>query len=153
MSNIDELKKELDDLSQQFQDSNNGCEIEDEENENFPDYVIELRTKMLAPARAGVYFSKKEIRDIAQKCGESISLKQRERMLNDLLKSIFNLEDMNKVFDIIKAHIDLKISYYQELSTAYGESKIFFDEFITKAEDLKESLDRILKESDGQIIL
>jgi hypothetical protein len=154
---MDEFKKELDELSKQYQDYKGGLqdgELDDGSNDNFPDYIVELKTKMLTPAKCGIYFTKKEIREIALKSNENISLKQRERMLSDLLRSIFNLDDMKRVFDIIKAHIDLKISYYKELSSAYPASKPYLvDNLIPKANSLQKSLDRILKESDGVVIL
>jgi hypothetical protein len=125
---------------------------EENYDDDFPDYIVELKAKMLSPAKCGIYFSKKDIHNIARECGENISLKQRERMLTDLLRSIFDLEEMERVFDTIKGYIDLRITYYDELSSAYTSTAPFFEEYKPKALALRSSLDRILKESDGQIL-
>lgn len=153
MANMEDFRAEFDDLIQQYKT----CEMEQQRDEStdedFPDYIVELKAKMLSPQKSGLYFSKKEIREISQKCGESISLKQRERMISDLLRSIFDLDEMKKVFDVIKGHIDLKISYYEELSSAFDTtSHIFLDLYKPKALALRKSLDRILAESGGQVL-
>ena len=125
---------------------------DDNFDDDFPDYIVELKTKMLSPKKCGIYFSKKDIHNIARECGENISLKQRDRMITDLLRSIFDLEEMERVFDTIKGYIDLRVTYYDELSTAFSTSEPFFAEYKPKALALRRSLDRILKESDGQIL-
>ncbi len=120
--------------------------------DDYPDYIMELKTKMLSPARCGIYFSKKDLRNIAKECGENISLKQRDRMMDDLLRSIFDLEEMERTFDVIRGYIDLRITYYDELSNAYNTSKAFFDTYKPKALALRKSLDRIIKESNGHVL-
>jgi hypothetical protein len=120
--------------------------------DDYPDYIIELKTKMLSPQRCGIYFSKKDLRNIAKECGENISLKQRDRMMDDLLRSIFDLEEMERAFDVIRRYIDIRITYYDELSSTFADSKQFFDEYRPKAVALRNSLDRIIKESKGQVL-
>ena len=120
--------------------------------EDYPDYIMELKTKMLSPKKCGIYFSKKDLRNIAKECGENISLKQRDRMMDDLLRSIFDLEEMERAFDVIRGYIDLRITYYDELTVAYSTSESFFSEYKPKALALRKSLDRILKESNGQVL-
>jgi hypothetical protein len=129
------------------------CEQDEGLNDDdYPDYIIELKTKMLSPDKCGIYFSKKDIRNIAKECGENISLKQRDRMMDDLLRSIFDLEEMERVFDVIRGYIDLRITYYDELSAAYDKSEPFLAEYKPKALALRKSLDRIIKESQGQVL-
>ena len=130
-------------------------ECKDEEglsDDDYPDYIIELKTKMLSPQKCGIYFSKKDLRNIAKECGENISLKQRDRMMDDLLRSIFDLEEMERAFDVIRGYIDLRITYYDELSAAYDKSEPFLSEHKPKALALRKSLDRIIKESQGQVL-
>lgn len=128
------------------------CKEDELSDDDFPDYIVELKTKMLSPRKCGIYFSKKDIRNIAKECGENISLKQRDRMMDDLLRSIFDLEEMERVFDVIRGYIDLRITYYDELSAAYTESEPFLSEYKPKALALRKSLDRIIKESNGQVL-
>lgn len=153
MAEFDNFREEFNELMDKIGACDNGeCKEDENLDDEFTDYIIELKTKMLSPQRCGIYFSKKDIRNIAKECGENISLKQRERMLTDLLRSIFDLEEMQRVFDTIKGYIDLRITYYDELSRAYSESAPFFEEYKPKALALRSSLDRIIKESGGQVL-
>lgn len=154
MAEEDGLRAEFNQLMDKMGACESGeCEEDINDSEEFPDYIIELKTKMLSPQKCGIYFSKYDIRNIAKQCGESISLKQRDRMINDLLKSIFDLEEMENVFDVIRGYIDLRLTYYDELSEAFDKSTPFFNEYKPKALSLRASLDRILKESNGQVML
>jgi len=146
MDDIKSLREEFDNLRKQNQECEDGsCDTEYEE--DYPDYLIEITTKMLSPARCGVYFSKKDIRFIAAQCDEKISLKQRQRMLTDILKSVFTIEEMEKLFSTINAIIDIKISHYDELSTEFPSSEVFFAPHKEKALKFKKTLDRILTEN------
>lgn len=152
MADIDNFREEFNDLINKYQASESE-QCEDEHEEDFPDYIIELKTKMLSPAKCGLYFSKKDIRQIAAEAGENISLKQRDRMLNDLLKSVFDLEEMERMFDIMKGFIDKRITYYDEFSETFDQSAPLFADHRKKALALRKSLDRILDESGGKTVL
>ena len=145
MEDIKNLRAEFDRLRKQNQECEEGCDTDlDEE---FPDYIVEITTKMLSPARCGVYFSKKDIRAIGLECGEKIAPKQRQRMITDILKSVFTVEEMQKLFDVMKNHVDIKISYYDELSSNFPASKPYFDTHKSKANRFKKMLDRILEDN------
>ena len=149
MDDIKSLREEFDNLRKQNQECEDGtCETEYEE--DYPDYLIEITTKMLSPARCGVYFSKKDIRFIAAQSDEKITLKQRQRMLTDILKSVFTLEEMEKLFNTIKSIIDIKVAHYDELSTTFPSSEAFFTPHKTKAQKFKNTLDRIFTENKEQ---
>lgn len=145
---MDDLRKEFDELMKKDADpcDTGQCDTEEPE-EEYPDYIIELTTKMLVPDRCGIYFSKKDFREMGLASGLSISLKQRTRMITDLLKSIFTYDDMQKVFAIINILIDNRIGTYHELSTAFPHTKEQFDIHIQKANLLKKNLQRILDEN------
>jgi len=149
MDDIKSLREEFDKLRKQNQECEEGCETEYDE--EFPDYIIEITTKMLSPARCGVYFSKRDIRAIGLECDEKIAPKQRQRMITDILKSVFTVEEMQKLFDVIKNHIDIKLAYYDELSTAFPSSKPFFTPHKEKALKFKSALDRILKDNKDSL--
>ncbi len=144
---MDDLRKEFEELMKKDAEScdTGECETEHEE-EEYPDYIIELTTKMLIPDRCGIYFSKKDFREMGLATGLSISLKQRSRMVTDLLKSIFTYEEMQKVFGVITQLIDKRIATYQELSSTFPHTKTHFDSPTKKAQMLKKSLERILSE-------
>lgn len=145
MDDIKSLREEFDKLRKQNQECEEGCEPEFEE--DYPDYLVEITTKMLSPARCGIYFSKKDIRFIASQSDERISLRQRQRMLTDILKSVFTIAEMEKLFSTIKSIIDIKLSQYDELSNAFQSSAIYFTPHKEKALKFKETLDRILAEN------
>ncbi len=146
---MDDLRKEFDDLMKKDEEACEGdsCESQ-QEKEEYPDYVIELSTKMLVPERCGIYFSKKDIREMGLASELSISLKQRIRMVTDLLKSIFTYEDMVKMFGIMNILIDNRIATYMELSETFPHTKEHFDVHTKKAKKLKKDLVRILADNN-----
>jgi len=148
MNDIKSLREEFDKLRKQNQECDEGCETEFEE--DYPDYIIEITTKMLSPERCGVNFSKKDIRFIAAQIDEKITLKQRQRMLTDVLKSVFTIKEMEKLFTNIKSIIDIKLSHYDELSKAFPSSSSFFKPHHDKALKFKDALDRILTDNREQ---
>ena len=148
---MDDLRKEFDALMKKDIDDCGDGSCENEYEEEYADYIVELTTKMLVPERCGLYFSKKDFRDLGLAFELSISLKQRVRMITDLLKSIFTIEDMQKMFANFNTLIDHKIATYQELASAFPSAGIFFETHIKKAQKLKKDLDRILKESQGTL--
>jgi hypothetical protein len=146
MDDIKSLREEFEALRKQnLECDENTCQADYEE--EFPDYMVEITTKMLSPARCGVYFSKKDIAGIAMECREIITLKQRQMMITHLLKSVFEPEQMEHLFNVIKNYVDIKISYYDELSEAFPSSADIFASRKEKAEKFKASLDRILRDN------
>jgi len=145
---MDDLKKEFDEFLNRSKDDS--CDVNKEEeieDEDYPDYVMELTTIMLVPHRCGVYFSKRDFRRVGLENDISISLKQRVRMITDLLKSIFTQEEMQKMFQSFHNIIDERIAIYEEMSEKFPSTKSHFDTWTKKANSLKKRLDRIYKES------
>ena len=144
MSEYENLRDEFEHF---MRTQHEACEIENEEEEqDYPYFVLELTTKMMAPAQVGVYFSKKDIREIGRAVDEMIALKPREWMLKNLLSSIITPDDMHTLFETIKTFIDLKIATYDELSDTFDSSAPFFEEHRKKALKLKKRLDTIYSE-------
>ncbi len=148
MNEIKKLREEFDQLRKQNLECEEGCDTDFEE--DFPDYIIEITTKMLSPERCGINFSKKDIQFIAAQSDERITLKQRQRMLTDTLKSIFTIEEMEKLFSTINSVIDIKLSRYTELSLAFPSSAKFFEPHNEKAIKFKGALERILTDNREQ---
>ena len=150
MDDIKSLRAEFEALRKQnLECDDNTCQADYEE--EFPDYMVEITTKMLSPARCGVYFSKKDIAAIAMECKEVITLKQRQMMITHLLKSVFEPEQMEHLFNVIKHYIDIKLSYYDELSDTFISSKPFFEERKIQANKFKKALDRILQDNKDSL--
>ena len=142
---MDDLRKEFEELMKKDEDDcGSSCETP---KEDYADYIIELTTIMLVPDRCGIYFSKKDFRSIGLSTDLSISLKQRSRMITDLLKSIFTHKEMVKTFGIIHTLIDDRIATYTEFGAEYPSTKELFDVHTKKANTLKARLDRILSEN------
>jgi hypothetical protein len=124
--NFDDLKKEFDELKSKKEDSCDiGCDIADEEPEGF----IETTQKfMLAPAKCGVYFSRLDIKVIGLKFGEDVQVRERKRMLRDILRAVTSKEELERLFDIINETAKEKIAIYDELSSYFPHSKEIFEE-------------------------
>jgi hypothetical protein len=150
MDDIKSLREEFEALRKQnLECEDNSCQTDLEE--EFPDYMVEITTKMLSPARCGVYFSKKDIAAIAMECKEIITLKQRQMMITHLLKSIFESEQMEHLFNVIKNYVDIKVSYYDELADTFPSSKSIFSSRKQQAQKFKASLDRILADNKDSL--
>ena len=146
MDDIKSLREEFEALRKQnLECDDNACQADYEE--EFPDYIVEITTKMLSPTRCGVYFSKKDIAAIAMECKEVITLKQRQMMLTHLLKSVFEPEQMEHLFNVIKNYVDIKIAYYDEFSETFPSTAEIFAPRKQQAEKFKASLDRILRDN------
>jgi hypothetical protein len=145
---MDDLRKEFDEWMKRDDDECCDTTQEPKQEEEYADYIVELTTIMLVPQRCGIYFSKKDLRSIGLTSELSISLKQRIRMITDLLKSIFTYDEMKKMFNSFHIIIDERIATYEELAKSYPHTKDSFDTHIKKAKSLKKRLDRIVKESN-----
>ena len=148
MDDIKSLREEFDKLRKQndeaMQCADGSCE---EFEEYYPDYLIEITTKMLSPARCGVYFSKKDLQFIALKCDEKMMLQQRQRMLTHILKSIFTIEEMERFNNIVKSIIDIKTAQYDELADTFPATSEFFTPHKKLSQSFKDRLDEILEEN------
>lgn len=148
MDDIKSLREEFDRLRKQnneaMQCADGSCEEFDEE---YPDFIVEITTKMLSPARCGVYFSKKDIQFIGFKCDEKLMLQQRQRMITHILKSIFTIDEMERFNNIVKSIIDIKTAQYDELSEAFPATSEFFAPHKKQAKRFKDRLDEILEDN------
>ena len=149
--NFDDLKREFDALKHVKQEE--ACEIGcdgDAENLGFIDRV---RKYMLAPARCGVYYSRLDIKIIGLRFDEDVQVRQRNRMIRDILKAVTSKEELEEVFNIIKDVGEEKVEGYKRLSKLFPSSKPIFDEKIEKFERFKKVLDSILDEIEEEELL
>ncbi len=145
--------QEFDNLKKEFENFEKECFITREKEENFDEgegFMEILKKYMLAPQMCGVYFSRLDIKSAAEFYGESIQLRERKRMLTDLLKAVFSKEDMQRLFDIFTSQIDHKTDIYKELADNFSSDEIF-DEMIQKAEKFKTKLKNITDEFEGVV--
>ncbi|WP_281951199.1 hypothetical protein [Nitrosophilus kaiyonis] len=141
--NFDDLKKEFDALKNVKEES---CEISCEEPEEEGGFIEIVQKYLLAPAKCGVYLSRLDIKVIGLKFGEDVQIRERRRMLRDILKAVTSKDDLKKLFDIIKESVDEKLTVYKELTENFPSSKDIFENRFEKAQNLKNRLDLILEE-------
>ncbi|WP_187647113.1 hypothetical protein [Nitrosophilus labii] len=141
--NFDDLKKEFED----FKKTN--CENECDENIEDEGFIQSVQKMMLAPVNCGVYFSRLDIKVIGLEFDEDVQIRERKRMLRDIMRAITSKKSLEKFFDIVKKHTDAKLSIYEELVQSFPASEKIFKDKFEKAEKFKKSLDKILKDFEG----
>lgn len=123
-------------------DTNQNEEVE----EAVPAFVDELADKLLAPYHSGVYFSRLDIKRVAEAIDESIPIKERKKMIKALFRHTTSKEYLRKAFDEFNRHFGGRILIYQELSEAFPASKFIFDENIARIKKTQKMLDQIVED-------
>ena len=143
--NFEDLKKEFDAFAQ----SSCSTECSEEESVEEEGLIESVQKLMLAPANCGVYFSRLDIKVIGLAFEEDVQIRERKRMLRDILKAVTSKESLSELFEIIKSYTDEKLAFYNELIEKFPASKKIFEDKFEKAENFKKSLDKIVKEFEG----
>jgi len=149
MDNFDSLRK---DFEQMRNNCGTGC-VTDEEEVEFEDedgFIGTVQNYMLTPQKVGVYFSRLDIKAIGLMFDEDVQVRERKRMLRDILKAVNSKEKMIKIFDIIKEATDAKIEQYDELIESFPKSEELFTDKKQKANNFKKILDKILDDVDEE---
>ncbi|MFY9141539.1 hypothetical protein [Sulfuricurvum sp.] len=146
-SDLNDLKAEFDKFIRDKCDTDE-CETDvnenDPDNEPVPAFVDELADKLLAPFHSGVYFSRLDIKRVAEAIDESIPIKERKRMIKALFRHTTKKEYLRQAFDEFNRHFGGRVLIYQELSEAFPASKGIFDENILKIKKTQKMLDQIV---------
>ena len=141
--NFDDLKKEFDAYKNSC--TTQTCESE-EEIEEEGGFIETVQKNMLSPAKCGIYFSRLDIKVIGLLFDEDVQIRERKRMLRDILKAVTSKEEMERLFDIIKKSMDEKLAIYSELIENFPSTKEIFETKFNKAQNFKKVLDKILEE-------
>ncbi len=145
--NFDDIKKEFDALKAVQDIKEESCDISCEAGEDEEGGFIETIQKyMLAPIKCGVYFSRLDIKVIGLMIGEDVQVRQRKRMLRDILRSITNTEEMQAFVDAVNKTADEKIAVYRQLMEMFPHSKDIFTPRIDQNEKFRKVLDKIVKD-------
>ncbi len=139
--NFDDLKKEFDALKSVQELKEESCEIGCETGEELG-FIETIQKYMLAPANCGIYFSRLDIKVIGLQIGEDVQVRERKRMLRDILRSITNKEEFKAFMEALNQTATQKIAVYDELSALYPASRKIF-------EDKKRRFERFMKVLDG----
>ncbi len=125
--NFDDLKKEFDALKAAKNiHEEEACEIGCDTEEDTTGFIETIQKYMLAPVMCGIYFSRLDIKVIGLIIDEDVQVRERKRMLRDILRSITNKEQMQAFVDATKKIAQEKIDVYNELSQAFIHSKDIF---------------------------
>ncbi|MDD2780340.1 hypothetical protein [Sulfuricurvum sp.] len=148
-NDFSDLKAEFDEFVRGKCDSGS-CDTSTEENnpddEPVPSFVDELSDKLLAPYHSGVYFSRLDIKRVAEAVDESIPIKERKKMIKALFRHTTSKGYLRSAFDEFNRHFGGRILIYQELSEAFPASKTLFDENIAKIKKTQKMLDQIVED-------
>ncbi len=148
-NDLSDLKAEFDAFVRDKCDSGScetGNEENDPDNEPVPSFVDELSDKLLAPYHSGVYFSRLDIKRVAEAIDESIPIKERKKMIKALFRHTTSKGYLRGAFDEFNRHFGGRILIYQELSEAFPASKALFDENIAKIKKTQKMLDQIVED-------
>ena len=124
--NFDDLKKEFDALKAAKNIHEEACEIGCETQEDSVGFIETIQKYMLAPVMCGIYFSRLDIKVIGLMIDEDVQIRERKRMLRDILRSITNKEQMQAFVNATKKVAQEKINIYDELSQTFTHSKDIF---------------------------
>ena len=148
INDINELRGELADMQKKMQED--ACvtpeSFSNEEQEDYPDYLVALYKEIMPPVKSGIYFSKWDLKGMAADIDESFALDVRERMFRKFMQWVATPDDMKLVIEQFKNNIDMKSELYSEYSEKYPSMKEIFDTKLEKAEKAKKYLDKVYVE-------
>ena len=150
----DDIKKEFENFKEQCNTPFSSEEQEEEVDDLEEDggFMSEVRKLILPPVKCGVYLSRLDIKVIGLKFGEDVQIRERKRMIRDIMRAITSKEQLENFFDILKSEVDTKTAVYDELISQYPTSKDMFDDKKEKAERFKAKLDKIISEIEEEEI-
>ncbi|WP_297441458.1 hypothetical protein [Sulfurimonas sp.] len=149
IKDLNELRGEFEELQKRSMESacvDDSCRIEEENREDYPDYIIAMYKEVMPPVKSGIYFSRWDLKAMAAEIGESFSLDVRERMFKNFMQWVASPDDMTLVINEFKKHIDMKCNLYRDYAYRYPSSKSIFDDKIKKADATKRYLDKVYVE-------
>ncbi len=149
--NMEDLRKEFDALKAARDIKEEACEIGCEEIQEEEGFMEAVPKYMLAPANCGVYFSRLDIKVIGLMVGENVQVRERKRMLRDILRSVTSKESLAQLFEVIDEVAEEKVSVYRQLIEMFPASKDVLEDKIAKKERFKKALDTILAEFDEEV--
>ncbi|MDD2837322.1 hypothetical protein [Sulfuricurvum sp.] len=145
---LNDLKAEFDQFVREKCESGECLTSEEGESdtEPVPAFVDELSDRLLAPYHSGVYFSRLDIKRVAEAIDESIPISERKRMIKALFRHTVKKAYLRAAFDEFNRHFGGRILIYRELSEAFPASKAIFDANIDKIKKTQKMLDQIVED-------
>jgi hypothetical protein len=147
IKDLNELRSEFEVMQQRaMQDACVDGECMEDDYEDYPDYLRAIYAEIMPPVKSGVYFSRWDLKRMAEELDESFALDVRERMFKNFMQWIATPEDMLLVIGVFKDLMDLKCDEYRKYAAKYPASKEIFDMKIQKSDKAKKYLDRVYEE-------
>lgn len=146
---VNQLRAEFEEIQRRQEEENcalEGCMSDDDQREDYPDYLKAMYAEVMPPAKSGIYFSRWDIKKMAAQLDEHIIVDVRERMFQNFMRFIVSREDMENVIEEFNAHIDSKTDLYKEYIEKYPAVAVVMNDKIDKAEKTKKYLQKILSE-------
>jgi len=122
-----------------------GCDTEEEDTYDYPDYVEAINAELMPPAKSGVYISRWDLKMIGDAVDASIAMDTRARMYKMLMRSVHDKESLGTLLGAFSSLIDAKIEPYREMMEAYPATKEIFQDKIDKAEKTKAFLETVIE--------
>lgn len=149
IKDLNELRSEFEQLQKNsvFNDCGDGSCMTDENNrEEYPDYLVAMYKEVMPPVKSGIYFSRWDLKAMAAELDEHFALDVRERMFKNFMQWVATPDEMKLVMEQFAKNIDMKTQLYREYSERFPSSKPIFDTKIQKAENTKKYLDKVFME-------
>ena len=147
MKDLNELRGEFEQMQRQAM--NQSCEDDScdmDTPEDYPDYLRAIYAEIMPPAKSGIYFSRWDLKRMAQGLDESFAIDVRERMFKNFMQWVATPDDFRAVIEQFSTNMDMKCDMYKEYSAKYPASKEIFDVKIEKAEKSKRYFEKVYKE-------
>ena len=150
------MQRDINSLQEEFEafskcGVNQSSEEEIDEVEDEGGFIATVQSYLLPPAKCGVYLSRLDIKVIGLKFDEDVQIRERKRMLRDILKAVTTKEDMEKIFSFIKDSVDEKVDAYDELVQNFPETIELFEDKKQKAQKFKKVLDKIVEDFESEL--
>ena len=147
MKDFNELRNEFEQIQQRAMEQacvDGSCELDAPE--DYPDYLKAIYAEVMPPAKSGIYFSRWDLKRMAEGLGESFAIDVRERMFQKFMQWVATPEDFKAVIAQFSENMDIKCDIYREYAKKYPATKEIFDEKIKKAEQAKAYFEKVYRE-------
>jgi len=146
---INELKKEFDSFIKEqciSKEKSVDEEMEENEEEDIPNYAHEMVKKLLAPYYCGINLSRIDIKRIGDEVDASLPIKERKKMMQALVRHVRTKEELQSIMDAIYKHLYGRRLIHEELSQKFPASAFVFKNYNARIDSTKKMLERIVEE-------
>jgi len=147
MKDLNELRSEFEQMQQQMMQQecvDGSCEMDAPE--DYPDYLRAIYAEVMPPVKSGIYFSRWDLKRMAEGLDESFAIDVRERMFQKFMQWVATPDDFRAVIDQFSHNMDIKCDIYRQYSEKYPSTKEIFDAKIAKSENAKKYFEKVYRE-------